>query len=38
MGDFGSVEFNGHTRAVKKVLFKSPSEHTVQGVQFGLEM
>jgi carbonic anhydrase len=38
VGDFGFIHFNGNTREVKQVLFKSPSEHTVQGVQFPMEM
>lgn len=37
-GKFGFIEFLGNTREVHKVLFKSPSEHTVEGVQFAMEM
>ena len=37
-GNFGFISFLGTTREVKKVLFKHPSEHTVEGVQFALEM
>lgn len=37
-GKFGFIEFLGNTREVRKVFIKSPSEHTVEGVQFAMEM
>ena len=37
-GNFGFVSFLGNTRKVKKVYFKSPSEHSVSGVRFAMEM
>lgn len=36
--NFGYVHFLGVTRQIEEVYFKSPSEHTVQGVKFGMEM
>lgn len=37
-GNFGYIQFLEKTREIKEVYFKSPSEHTVQGVKFGMEM
>ena len=31
-GDFGYIHFLDTTREIKSVFFKSPSEHTVEGV------
>ena len=37
-GDFGMINFLGKTHQIKEVYFKSPSEHTVSGVSFAMEM
>lgn len=36
--DFGYINFLDITREINSVFLKSPSEHTVEGVQFALEM